>query len=63
VSAASHGVNHAGAVAARAKELLIEFGLRSVIAYTDTHLIEVREPSTWSKSSELETTVRELVDI
>jgi hypothetical protein len=42
------------------KAFVAEHGLRSVTVVTDTHVIQVTEPSVWSGNTELELEVREI---
>jgi hypothetical protein len=42
------------------KTFVIEHGLRSATVVTDTHVIQVTEPSVWAQSAELELEVREI---
>jgi hypothetical protein len=46
-------------VAARLKDVVIDFGLRRATATTDTHTVTVEEPSIWEDGAELKTEIKE----
>lgn len=47
-------------VAESARNLVIDYGLRRVKVLTDTHIIEVREPSWWDDTRELIVTIQKI---